>query len=214
MLFFMKEKLQKNKSQKPAKEKLLEAAFDLVRSKGFATTTVDDLCKEAEVTKGTFFHYFASKEAFAIAAAQHWSKVTSEFFKNAPYHKLPDPLERFLGYIEFRKEILKGDTPEFTCLVGTMVQEAYFTYPEIRNACRESIFGHAETLESDIEDAKKLYAPRTSWTSKSLALHTQGVIQGAFILAKAGDDASFAVESVDHLKNYIQLLFNKENKNV
>ncbi|MGL5116701.1 MAG: TetR/AcrR family transcriptional regulator, partial [Beijerinckiaceae bacterium] len=80
-----------------AREKLLDAAFTLVRSKGFTATTVDDLCAAAGVTKGAFFHHFASKEALGVAAAQHWSKVTSAFFAGATYHRHADPLERFLA---------------------------------------------------------------------------------------------------------------------
>lgn len=204
----------KNTAKKSAKEKLLEAGFSLIRNKGYSATTVDDLCREAGVTKGTFFHYFNNKETYAVEAAKHWSKVTGEFFKTASYHKLTNPFERFLGYIKFRKEILKGTTSEFTCLVGTMVQEAYSTHEVIRDACRESIFGHAEVLETDIKEAKDLYAPAGTWTPKSLALHTQAVIQGSFILAKAGDDSSFASESIDHLINYVHYLFNKEKKYV
>jgi TetR/AcrR family transcriptional repressor of nem operon len=197
----------KDITKKPAKEKLLEAAFRLIREKGYSSTSVDELCEAAGVTKGTFFHYFETKEALAVAAAQHWALVTNEVFKSAPYHSPKDPLDRFLGYIDFRKKILQGKTPEFTCLVGTMVQEAYDTHPEIRKACRDSIFGHAETLENDIESAKKLYAPKAKWSVKSLALHTQAVIQGAFILAKADDDPHVAAESIDHLKNYVKFLF-------
>lgn len=202
----------KSNSKKPAKEKLLEAAFSLIRTKGYSATTVDDLCKEADVTKGTFFHYFPNKEAFAVEAAKHWSQVTGNLFKSAPYHELSDPFERLLGYVNFRKQILEGETPEFTCLVGTMVQETYLTNPDIRDACRDSIFGHAENLKKDIKEAKKLYASDASWTPESLALHTQAVIQGAFILAKASDNARLAAESIDHLINYIRLVFKKEEK--
>lgn len=208
----------KDSNKKAAKDLLLEAAFQLIRSKGYTATRIDEICELAGVTKGTFFHYFETKEALAVAAAQHWSLVTGEFFKSAPFHNQKDPLDRFLSYIDFRKEILHGKIPEFTCLVGTMVQEAYDTHPEIRKACKDSIFGHAETLEKDIEEAKRRYAPKAKWSVKSLALHTQAVIQGSFILAKAGDSVEVASQSIDHLKNYVQLLFNqqpkKENKHV
>ncbi len=198
-----------NPDKKPSRELLLEAATGLIRTSGYTSTTVDDLCERAGVSKGTFFHNFASKEDLAVAAAHHWSEVTSAFFQSAPYHKKKDPLERFLGYIRFRKEILRGDLPEFTCLVGTMAQEIYSTHPEINQACFESIFQHAGTLVDDIHEAKKLYAPKSRWTPQSLALHTQAVIQGSFILAKAGGNVKFASDSIDHLEKYIQLLFNK-----
>jgi TetR/AcrR family transcriptional regulator, transcriptional repressor for nem operon len=195
-----------------ARAKLLEAAFAEIRAKGYAATTVDDLCRAAGVTKGAFFHHFKSKDDLAVAAANHWSETTGALFAAAPYHNAADPLDRVLGYVDFRKAILKGAVPEFTCLVGTMVQEAYASNPAIREACARSICGHAETLESDIAAAMEKYRIDADWTAASLALHTQAVLQGAFILAKAKGGAQVAADSVDHLRRYIELLFNRAQK--
>ncbi|MBV9990697.1 MAG: TetR/AcrR family transcriptional regulator [Alphaproteobacteria bacterium] len=191
----------------PARQKLLDAALAVIREKGYVATTVDELCARAGVAKGSFFHHFDDKEALAVAAARYWSEQTGAFFASAPYHAHTDPLERVLGYIEFRRSILEGKVPEFTCLVGTMVQEIYDTHPAIRDACDLSISGHAETVEADIADAMQRHGIRAGWTAKSLALHTQAVLQGAFILAKAKGGADIAVSSVDHLRRYVELLF-------
>lgn len=190
-----------------ARQKLLASALSLIREQGYASTSVDELCAQAGVTKGAFFHHFKSKDALGIAAANHWSQITRSFFETAPYHQHGDPLDRVLGYLDFRKALLKGAIPEFTCLVGTMVQEVYDTNPDIRDACEASISGHAATLEPDIAAAMRRRRIRAPWTAASLALHTQAVLQGAFILAKAQGDAAVAVASVDHLRRYIELLF-------
>ena len=195
-----------------AKDKILEAALMLIRAKGYSATTVDDLCAASDVTKGAFFHHFKNKDDLAVAAAEHWSKVTGEVFEAAPYHRNADPLQRLLGYLEFRKQLLRGEVAEFTCLVGTMVQETFDSSPEIRAACEASISGHAAKIESDIAEAMRQHGIRASWTAKSLALHTQAVLQGAFILAKAKDDAKVAAASIDHLRRYIELLFDPNNQ--
>jgi TetR/AcrR family transcriptional regulator, transcriptional repressor for nem operon len=112
-----------------------------------------------------------------------------------------------LAYVAFRKSIITGELAEFTCLVGTLVQEVYAISPAIRDACARSIFGHASTLEKDIGAAKIDRCIKGGWSAASLARHTQTVIQGAFTLAKAGDDPALARESLDHLDRYIRLLF-------
>jgi TetR/AcrR family transcriptional repressor of nem operon len=190
-----------------ARPKLLDAALSLIREKGYAATTVDDICEAAGVTKGAFFHHFANKVALGVAAADYWSEITGAFFAAAPYHKHADPLDRVLGYIDFRKAILVGRVPEFTCLAGTMVQEIYETCPAIRQACDASISGHAAKLEADIAAAMKRRGIRPKWTAQSLALYTQAVLQGAFILAKAKGSTAVAAESIDHLRRYVELLF-------
>ncbi len=193
-----------NPSTRPS---LLEAAFAVIRAKGYAATTVDDICAEAGVSKGAFFHHFASKEDLAVAAADHWSAVTGALFESAPYHDADDPLDRLLAYVALRRHLIQGALPEFTCLVGTIVQEAYDTSPAIRKACWDSILGHADTLVPDIEAAMERYGAPREFTAESLALHSQAVIQGAFILAKASGEPQRALESLDHLHRYLKLLF-------
>ena len=191
-----------------AREKLLTSALSVIRTKGFSATSVDELCVNAGVTKGAFFHHFPSKEALGVAAAAYWSEFTGALFAAAPYHDLADPLDRVLAYIDFRRQLLAGELPDYTCLVGTMVQETYLTAPQIRDACHASIEGHALTLVPDIQAAMDARGMRdTGWTAESLALHTQAVLQGAFILAKAKDSVSVAIDSINHLKRYVTLLF-------
>ncbi len=200
-----------------ARDKILDAALRTIRTKGFTATSVDDLCAAAGVTKGAFFHHFDSKGALGVAAAEHWSKVTSAFFAEAPYHRHDDPLERVLAYIAFRRDILQGELPEFTCLVGTMAQEVHQSSRAIAAACDASISSHAATIEPYIAEAmvQRGLDPAgtdTGWSAGSLALHTQAVLQGAFILAKAKGGAAIAEESADHLARYVRLLFANDPK--
>lgn len=193
-----------------ARTRLLESARDVIRQKGFAATTVDDLCQSAGVTKGAFFHHFKTKDALGVAAANFWAETTSAFFAGAPYHASEGPLDRVLAYLDFRKEIIGGETFEYTCLVGTMTQEVHDSAPAIRDACAASILGHAATLEADIEAARAQREIDADWTAESLARHTQAVLQGGFILAKATGDPDLARESVDHLIRYVRALFGTE----
>jgi TetR/AcrR family transcriptional repressor of nem operon len=194
-------------SRHESKTKLLQAALYVLRAKGFSATRIEDVCEAAGLTKGSFFHHFKSKEELALEAAAYFSSSADTLFAAAPYRKLPDPLDRLLGYVDFRKAILKGELPQFTCLLGTMVQEVYETHPLIREACDRYIRAHAATLETDISEAMARYGPRAEWTASSLALYTQAVIQGAFILAKAHRSSEVAAANLDHLRRYLQLLF-------
>ena len=190
-----------------AKTRLLDAALRVVRQKGFAATSVEDLCLEAGVTKGAYFHHFKTKEALGLAAVEHWGETTSALFEAAPYHELDDPLQRVLAYLDLRRSMIRGELWQWTCLAGTMAQEVYDSNRVIRDGCAASILGHAATLETDIAAAMKLYDIKCEWSAASLARHTQVVLQGAFILAKASGDKNIALQSIDHLKSYIELIF-------
>lgn len=196
-------------AQQDSRTKLLEAALKVVRSKGYTATRVEDICAEAGLTKGSFFHHFKSKDELALAAVAHWDAMTGGLFAQAPYHAPADPLDRLLAYLDYRKELLAGELPDFTCFVGTITQEAYQTRPDIVQACGRSIAGHARTLEADIEAAIEKYGLDEEISAESLALHMQAVIQGGFVLAKAKGSAAVAADSIDHLRRYLTLLFGR-----
>jgi len=194
-------------SPAPSRSRLLDAALRTLREKGYNATTVDGLCAAADVTKGAFFHHFRTKEDMAVAAAEHWSTVTAQLFARAAYHDRADPLDRVLGYIDLRASLIHGAAAEFSCFAGTMTQEIFLSHPTIRQACSESIISHAATLEEDLAEAIEKYRPGIGLTARGLAIHTQTVLQGAFVLAKATDDPQVAVDSVLHLRRYFELLF-------
>jgi TetR/AcrR family transcriptional repressor of nem operon len=190
--------------QHESKARILDAALRVIRTKGYSATTIDDVCATAGLTKGSFFHHFKSKDELALAATAHFAAMADGLFAATPYRTLPDPRERVIGYVKFRKSILTGDLPEFTCLLGTLVQEAYETHPAIREACDKYISAHAALVEADIAAAKRIYAPKAKWSPASLALFTQAALQGAFILAKAKHGPQIAAECIDHLQRYIE----------
>jgi TetR/AcrR family transcriptional repressor of nem operon len=199
--------MEATKAKIDARTRLLDAAMRVIRAQGYSATTVDEICREAGLTKGAFFHHFKSKEDLAVAAAAHFSEMAERLFAGAAYRELADPLDRVLGYIDFRAAILAGPVPEFTCLLGTMVQEAYDTHPAIRQACDTYIGVHVAGVAKDIEAAKALHAPGAPWSAESLALFTQAVLQGAFVLAKAKGGPEVARDCVAHLRRYFEQLF-------
>jgi TetR/AcrR family transcriptional regulator, transcriptional repressor for nem operon len=195
-----------------ARVKLIEAAIATVRYKGFSATSVDEICAAAGVTKGAFFHHFASKEALAVAAAGAWTDIAEQRIFTLPdWVRIADPLDRLMGHIEFRLSMLNGPAEDFTCFVGTMVQEAYNSSDPIRTACDASITAYARRLAEDIEAAIDQYGIGHGVNALDLAYYIQAVLQGAFIMAKAKGSPEIARDSVAHLKRYVLMLFAKQS---
>ena len=192
-----------------ARGALLDAAVRVIRAQGLHATSVGDLCREAGVSKGAFFHHFASKEDLAVAAADHWSVTTGARFAAAPYHAHADPADRVFGYLDFRASLIVGDPADYSCLVGTMTQEAFETSVAVRDACAASIFGHADTLEADLHAALASSESTTRTSAESLARHTQTVLQGAFVLSKAADDPALVLEAIEHLRRYLECVLGR-----
>src|SRR5262249_57541233 len=115
--------------------RLLDAARDVIRAKGYAGSTVDDICAAAGVSKGSFFHHFDSKEELGIAALERFGAMAATLSAAAPYQAANDPRDRVFGYVDFRISLLRGEIPLSTCLIATTLQHPYPTHPNFRPLC-------------------------------------------------------------------------------
>jgi TetR/AcrR family transcriptional repressor of nem operon len=111
-----------------------------------------------------------------------------------------------LGYVDFRISMLRGEIPQYTCLIGTTVQEVYATHPDLRAACERMLSEHVAELTRDIKAAKQRYAPTARWRPEDVGYFMQCVLQGAFIFAKAKQNSEIAAASLGHLRDYLVTL--------
>ncbi|MGH7032855.1 MAG: TetR/AcrR family transcriptional regulator [Stellaceae bacterium] len=66
----------RTKPQSVRREELLRSAERLFIARGAAATSIDDIATGAEVAKGTFYLYFASKEAMVAALREEFGRVS------------------------------------------------------------------------------------------------------------------------------------------
>ena len=197
-------------SHHASKTRILDAALQVFRSQGYAGSTIDDVCREAELTKGSFFHHFKGKEDLALAAAAHFSQMADELFAHAPYQDLADPLDRVLAYVDFRRAILRGELCDYTCLLGTLVQETYETHPAIRAACEVTSAPMRRCSPVILPPQKRFTLLTRTGMPEVLGFYMQATIQGAFILAKAKTRSRCRLRLPAHLRRYLELLFNRQ----
>jgi TetR/AcrR family transcriptional regulator, transcriptional repressor for nem operon len=194
------------------REKILAAALKVVRQKGYSATTVQDLCTEAGVSKGAFFHHFDSKETMAVAAAESFSKLADGLFMMLDRPGLEDPLDYVFAYLDLRESILGGETWEYTCFLGTVVQESYASSDPLRIACEKHIFSHAAKLEEKMHLAL-VQRGVSGVESRELAWMTQSVLQGSFILGKASESRDVIFSCIRHLRRYFEYVFGVTENN-
>jgi TetR/AcrR family transcriptional repressor of nem operon len=193
----------------PSKEKLLDAAQLLMLAKGFTATSVDEICETAGLSKGSFFHYFESKEHLGKEVlGRYWLSV-QQLVKEGSFRQKRDPLQRIYGYVDFVIVMANGGLLNQGCLVGTFAQELSDTHPEIRSECAKRFDQWAKALARDLGAAKAKYAPKERFSSQSVAEHFIAVLEGSLILAKAEQDMGVVEKNLRHFKRYLKSLFGK-----
>jgi TetR/AcrR family transcriptional repressor of nem operon len=191
------------------REKLLDAAQELMLAKGYTATSVDEICEAAGLTKGSFFHYFEGKEHLGRVLAERFHASMRQLFESAPFHQKKDPLDRVFGRVDFLIGLSRSPQGGKGCLLGTFVQELSATHPAIRSVCATCFGEVARSFQQDLDLAKEKYAPRSRWSTRSLAEHLTAVAQGAMILAKAKQDPTVVEESLVHYREYLKCVFGR-----
>lgn len=140
-----------------ADERLMTAALDLMWEESYGAVTIDDICKRADVKKGSFYYFFQSKAALAVAALEKLWRDDWKPAMDARFSPTVPPLERIRGYLESpysRQCQLREQTGKVlgcpVCSVGSEVstQEA-----DVGGKVREIVARKRKYLESAIRDA-------------------------------------------------------------
>jgi TetR/AcrR family transcriptional regulator, transcriptional repressor for nem operon len=189
-----------------AREGVVLAARALMTAKGYAATSVDQICETAGVTKGTFFHYFPSKEAIAGAALESYCSSQRTTMRQAGFFTDSDPLRRFEGFIDFVAESTT-DPVKHGCLAGMFAQELSDTHPELRQLCVGAFAQLRSQVLELLAAVKAVHAPMSAEDPADLADHFLAVFEGAFVLAKAHRDTGPLAASLRHYKQYVRSLF-------
>lgn len=114
------------------RSRLLEKGGDLVSSRGFNATGVQEITAAAGVPKGSFYNYFDSKEAFAVEVLnEYWDSVV-ELYGPILKDKRASPLSRIKRYFAGLADFHERRQYAFGCLIGNMALEVTTSSEDVR----------------------------------------------------------------------------------
>jgi TetR/AcrR family transcriptional regulator, transcriptional repressor for nem operon len=194
-----------------ARDKLLDAAEGLMLHKGFAATGVEEICRGARLSKGSFFHYFRSKDDLAIAVIERYGAARLEWMKAAGYREKVDPRDRVFAYLEM---MVAGASDPFVangCLIGNLGQELSRAKPLVRHVIAERFEKWTDLLEADLAEAKRLYVPFAKWSPRTVARQIISLFEGSLILVKATGDPAVLRDNAAHFGSYLRVLLGDDS---
>lgn len=187
-----------------SRDALLGAAINLFRTQGFEATRVEQICAAAAVSKGAFFHHFASKEALQEASLAAWDEMGAAMDAHAPWQALTDPMARLLGCMDHFIGVVSDPGQMASCLAGNAAQECGATSTALRDGA-QACFASAELRFTAL--LKAAASDRgVSLPSASLARLWMAAIQGSLVLAKASGDRGVIPSSLEHVRSYVRSL--------
>lgn len=175
----------KKKARNPAETrgKLVAATVQLILKQGFSATSVDQICAEAGMTKGSFFHHFENKEAIGKAAVAWWGDFGTSLYAEAWKDAGLDPLQQLYRMLD----IMSGFTERegvCTCVVGMLSQELAQSHPAMRAECERQLDVWTVNVAKMLKEAKALHQPAVDFDPVEAAWFLQSIWQGSMLIGK------------------------------
>ena len=164
-------------SERPTKERIIEAAEELMLEKSFHSVGLTELLKAVKVPKGSFYHYFDSKEQFGVEMLKHYVADASAYKRRLLLSSDAEtnPRQRLLTYLETTIAKFLEHDGKCPCLVVKLASEvATFSEP-MRQVLTEG---------------------RKDWASITESLIREGVDMGTIA---AGRDPASAAQLIETL---------------
>lgn len=170
-----------------AKERLMRAVLDLIWEGSYGRTTIDQICDRSGVRKGSFYYFFESKSALAIAALEkEWQSRQPEL--DSIFSPLVPPLERLRRYCEyghrFQVEVRSKCGRVLGCPLFSLGAEVSTLEDELRCKILKIFDCKLQYLESAIRDAHNaglIHAPNPAAKARMLFDYYEGLLTRARI---------------------------------
>ncbi len=174
-----------------AKERLIEVATCLIWERNYSSVSVDKLCKGAGVNKGSFYHFFPSKEALAIEAVENNWRIAKEMVLEPSFSKDLPPLERFNRFFEGFYRVQLDMKEKCGCVagcpIGNLGSEVGIADTVLRKKAEEIFLELASICEGALRDGLKEGVIKDidpAYVARTLVAYESGLI----LQAKIFDD--------------------------
>jgi TetR/AcrR family transcriptional repressor of nem operon len=193
-----------------SRENLIAAARQLIIDRGFSAMSVSTVCAAANVTKGSFFHHFESKDELGeVVLEKFWTDV-QENHQQAGYIHAPNPLSMLFGYIEHAIETYQN--PEFGgCLLAIFTAELKDTNPLLYAKTVPYFSEWKAEVVALLNNAAHYCHLDRQFDSKGWADFYLSTVEGVLILAKAEEDLAIIGRVLTMYKQQLQSVLIPKN---
>jgi len=141
-------------SRLTTKEKLVRYGTAVLTEKGLASTGLDEILKTVGVPKGSFYHYFSSKDEFGLAVIQSYGTYFANKLDRCLLNQDRPPLDCIADFIEEAKNGMKRHAFKRGCLIGNLGQELGALNEKFRAPLEDVFIDWQDRIAQCLERAK------------------------------------------------------------
>ncbi|MEV5971020.1 TetR/AcrR family transcriptional regulator [Streptomyces sp. NPDC051921] len=174
-----------------ARERLVDATGELMRSRGYGSLGVAEICARADVKKGSFYYFFESKQALTVEVVDaYWREEratwTAELAASAPALERLRSLLELAPVVQRRGKEVTGTVDG--CLLGNLALELSTQEPDVRDRLDGIFDEQIELIAGVLAEAAAEGAIPADRADLAAARAVVAQLEGLVLLAKLKND--------------------------
>ena len=187
------------------KERILEAAEEIMLQKSFHSVGLNEILAAVKVPKGSFYHYFPSKEQFGVELLRHYVAEASAWKRRLllSTEQEPNPLERLLTYLETNISRMFEKECQGSCLVAKLATEISSFSDPMREVLADGMREWQGIIEKLVVEALEKKAIRPDLDPAATAALIQDLWMGASQRSQVQRNVAPLRAAVAFLRRYL-----------
>lgn len=176
-----------NATRLDKRDLILAKGSEVMTRRGYHGTGVQEIVQAAGIPKGSFYHYFASKEDFALQALEFVYGARLARYAEALGNPALSPRARIIAYYhELLAHFSRQERPEYHCFIGSLSFEMSDVLPAIGAEVERIQQASVDILQDCLEQARARGELRADEDCANLAIFIANAWQGVLARLKVG----------------------------
>ena len=193
------------------RDRILTVAESIILNNGFSGTSIDDIIKNAAITKGGFFYHFNGKKELARALIERYLEQDNRIFEElflAVDQDSDDPLRQLIGFLDrFAAMVENLDETHPGCLVAGFTYESQQLDEEVQELIKQGVLVWRKLFQLRLERASEKYVMATDISITAIADMFTSCVEGGIILSRIFKSNESLVQQVMLYREFLRLAF-------
>ena len=173
------------KKGEETRDRILAAATELIHAQGFKETGLTDILAASGVPKGSFYHYFPSKEDLGKELLVRYRREARAYLEREAFPPTGEVIPRFLRFFEeSAREQTEGGC-KAGCLLGNLAAEITNMHEDMRREVAQCFLELREVFADALERGQRTGELASDFEPDAAAEFLVSVMEGSILLAKA-----------------------------
>lgn len=186
------------------RERILQAALRLFGEKGYGSTSVADILREAGANAGSLYHFFPGKQDLLLGVLETYRDGIGPMLLEPAWRGVEEPIARVFALLAAYRSLLVATDCTYGCPIGSLALELHEPDPAVRELLQANFDAWTKAVQGCYEAAGDRLPSTVD--RHALAIFTLTTMEGGVMLSRTARDPAPFDAAVETLRSYLETL--------